>query len=320
VSDSGTIDLVAGKVTGISSGVDLKLTVSFLGCDDNIITVPAAECPECEKPILTAGELSCDASTSSYSVEFTVSDGTITSSEGAVSGNKIINIPLGSDVVITATSGVSCSSSITITGLSECPTECKLPDLIVGQAICDGVGSGTYTVSYTENTGADILVTDGTDNNNGTISGTIGTDIIISASNGRDCTSTMSIESPADCLDPCASPLISIGGASCTTDGSATYEVSFSLVPGASLVSDSGTINLGSGKVTGIASGVDVILTASFLGCDDDVITVPAAVCPECEKPILTAGEISCDATNSTYSVVFTVSDGTITSSAGTVS
>jgi len=87
----------------------------------------------------------------------------------------------------------------------------------------------------------------------------------------------LSIESPVDCLDPCASPLISIGGSICSTDIAEQYEVNYTLIPGAIL-----TVNAGSvvdGKVVSIPGNIDLIITVHFEGCDDDVIEIPSKAC-----------------------------------------
>ncbi|WGH76596.1 gliding motility-associated C-terminal domain-containing protein [Tenacibaculum tangerinum] len=306
----------AGVVTDIPSGTEVVLTVSFPGCAENtVVTVPSADCPLCDLPVLTVGEITCDATT--YTVNY-ISDGaTITASGGTVDAttNTITGIALGDDITITASNGAGCDTTISVTGPDTCPTDCVQPDLSLGQAVCDGVGATTYTVSYTENTGATLLVVGGTDNNNGTITGNIGTNMTVTATNGN-CELSLAVTSPVACDDPCENTAISIGGTSCATDGSATYDVTFTATAGATVTASAGTV--GAGVVTDIPSGTEVVLTVSFPGCaENTVVTVPSADCPLCDLPVLTVGEITCDAT--TYSITYFSDGATITASGGTV-
>ncbi|MCF8716531.1 hypothetical protein JM658_17040, partial [Joostella atrarenae] len=95
-------------------------------------------------------------------------------------------------LTITATNDTSCETITTVAIPSDCPSDCIFPDLTVGQGICDGVGATTYTVNFTETTGATLTVTGGTNNGDGTIAGAIGTDIVITATNGS-CESIITI-------------------------------------------------------------------------------------------------------------------------------
>ena len=310
-SDQGTVG--AGMVTGIPSGTPVTLIAIYAGCVNDTVLIPAAICPECELPVLSLGQQNCDGTT--YSLDLAVSSAdTVTSTAGTVIGSSITGIPLGTDVTITASNGAGCETSMDITGPDTCPTDCNVPDLSVGQAVCDSIGSTTYTVSYTESTGAGIVVIGGTDNNDGTLSGTLGTAMTITASNG-DCEVIVGVSSPVACDDPCANPPISIGGATCSGD-SAYYAVIFTTSSGVTVTSDQGTV--GAGMVTGIPSGTPVTLIAIYAGCVNDTVLIPAAICPECELPVLSLGQQSCDGT--TYSLDLAVSSAdTITATAGTV-
>ncbi len=270
VADAGVVG--TGEVTNIPSGTDVTLTISYPGCEDEVLVIPSTDCPLCDLPVLTVGTIDCDGNSGTYSISYISNGTTITASSGTIGANEITGIPLGTDVTITSSNDTSCETSITVTGPTSCPTDCNQPDLSLGQAVCDGVGSGTYTVSYTENTGATLAVIGGADNGDGTISGTVGTDITVTASNGN-CIISLDVTSPTDCDDPCEQPVISIGGTSCATDGSATYTVQYVLSPGATVVADAGVV--GTGEVTNIPSGTDVTLTISFPGCEDEIIFVP---------------------------------------------
>ncbi|WP_158640515.1 DUF7507 domain-containing protein [Anseongella ginsenosidimutans] len=226
--------------------------------------------------LLTIGQLTCDPADGTYSVSY-VSNGDVTATAGTVdaANNMITGIPLGTGITVTS----SCSgSSVTaqVAGLATCPDDCVMPDLTLGQPLC-GTGN-TYTVSYSESTGAAIMVTGGTDNGDGTITGTIGTAITVMASNGN-CTSTLTVTSPVGCDVPCKNPSISIGGTQCASDGSATYEVVFTVLPDAVVTSDQGTVDIANGIITGIPLGTPATLTVSYQNCPDLVIVVPSSKC-----------------------------------------
>ncbi len=282
-TDSGTAIVGPDSITNITSGVDITITVSIPGCDDTVVTVPAADCPECSLPVISAGDVTCDAAAGTYSISFFTDADTVTPTAGTVDmANGIItDIPLGTDVTITASNGAGCETNIDVEGPDTCPTNCAMPDLFAGQAVCDGVGAGTFTFNFSENTGATITVVGGIDNTDGTVSGTIGTPVTITASNGGDCEVSITVESPANCDDICSLAPVSLSAATCSSDGSGNYEIAFTLIPGATIASDFGNINVGAGMITDIDAGQDVTITVSVPGCSDTVIVVPAPSCSD---------------------------------------
>ncbi|MBL4888205.1 MAG: gliding motility-associated C-terminal domain-containing protein, partial [Flavobacteriaceae bacterium] len=267
-------------------------------------------------PILSIGQLDCNETT--YSVNY-ISNGAVSSTAGTVdAGNNIItDIPLGINITITSTSTSGCTTSMLVTGLAECPTECETPNLMVGNPKCDGPSTNTYTVKYTETTGAILTITNGTDNGDGTITGTIGADISIKAANDL-CVSEINITSPSanECEVLCEIPPISIGGANCTENNEQfTYEVSFSAISGATVTSSAGIV--GNNIITNIPSGLNIIITIRVEGCEDTLVEVTAPNCtPLCPKPILSVGQIDCE--EDAYSVKY-ISNGVVTTTAGTV-
>ncbi|WP_369048666.1 DUF4347 domain-containing protein, partial [Tenacibaculum sp. UWU-22] len=237
--------------------------------------------PECVLPLLTVGDSMCDDATGTYSVNFITNATTVTANAGNVdmTGKTITGVPFGTDLLIKAVDG-DCATEINVSALQDCPTDCTIPDLEVGQAICDGTDANTFTFKYTETSGADISVTNGTNNGDGTVSGTIGTDVIIKASNGGNCISEITVESPKDCKDPCSDPMITIGGTVCKGDGIGTYDVHFDVIPGATVIANMGTVDMANGLIKNVSSGNDVTLTVSYTGCDNQTITVTAPNCP----------------------------------------
>ncbi|MVM37025.1 hypothetical protein GO730_04050 [Spirosoma sp. HMF3257] len=136
-----------GVVSGVASGVPLSVTVSLAGCADKVILVPAGTCAvPCQKPTLTLASPVCNGST--YSVSFYSSVASVTANAGQVVGNSITGIPVGTAVSVTATAGAGCVEVQSVASPASCTVSCTLPDLSVGQPICNG---NTYSVSYSLN-------------------------------------------------------------------------------------------------------------------------------------------------------------------------
>ncbi|MEL4309154.1 hypothetical protein, partial [Joostella sp. CR20] len=301
--NSGTVDAANNMIVDIPIGTDVFITASNPNCDfeQTVSAFAPNECrEECQDPVLTVSDLVCNVTT--YSLTY-ISDGeTITPSAGTLDAttNTINDIPFGTTLTITAQNGDTCITETIVEIPTECPTTCVLPDLSVGQGFCDGVGSSTYTATYIEKTGAVIVIDGGTDNGDGTLTGTVGTDIIVTAVNGA-CETSITIVSPDDCSDPCINPNVSIGGTVCSDD-LLTYDVQIAVATGVVITSSEGTLNAESTAIEGIDTGTPVDITATFSGCTDPkTVTVNSPECPElCQEPILTVGDLSCDTTGYT--------------------
>ncbi|MEL4309187.1 hypothetical protein, partial [Joostella sp. CR20] len=196
----------------------------------------------------------------------------VTASAGVVdmTTSTVSGVPFGTELTITATSGTSCVTTQSVSIPATCPTDCVQPSLTVGQAVCDGVGSTSYTVSYTKDANSTLVVTGGTDNGDGTVTGAIGTAIVLTATSG-DCETVITVASPANCDDPCGMPQMSIGGTTCSEDQT-TYSVSFVASTGVTVTADQGTV--GTNMITDIPAGTDVTITSSFDGCDVQTVTI----------------------------------------------
>ncbi|HRP42963.1 MAG TPA: hypothetical protein PLM26_12530, partial [Saprospiraceae bacterium] len=240
-SSHGTVS--AGVVSGIPAGQAVTLTVSFAGCPDQVLVVPAPVCG-CERPVLTTGDITCEGN--SYSVIFFHNGSSISASAGTVSGNRVIDIPLGTNVTITSSNEADCNSTITVTGPTVCQTTCNYPTLNVGQGVCSG--NNTYSVSFTESTGAVISVNAGTISGNSVINIPLGTNVELTAANGA-CVVKITVISPQSCGDICDQPHVSVSRTECSADN-ASYSVYYTLVSGATLTSSHGTVS--AGVVSGI--------------------------------------------------------------------
>ena len=75
------------------------------------------------EPTLTIDGAACDANLTTYTIDFT-SDSTVTSDVGTVSGNQVIDIPVGTDAIVTATLA-SCTVQQIITSPT-CEPDCPV--------------------------------------------------------------------------------------------------------------------------------------------------------------------------------------------------
>ncbi|MEL4309000.1 DUF7507 domain-containing protein, partial [Joostella sp. CR20] len=276
------------EITNVPSGTYTFLYTVDGGCSGTDTTTVTITLIACQDPILTIGDLSCDEN--GYTVSFISNGDTITASAGNVnmSTNSITGVPFGSELTITATNGTSCQTSQSISIPETCPIDCAQTGLTAGQAVCDGSGAGTFTVSYTKNTVSTLEVTGGTDNGDGTVTGNIGTDVILTATSG-DCATVITVASPNNCDNPCELPQISIGGTTCSDD-LLTYSVSFSTSSDATVSADQGTVNTATNTITDIPAGTDVTITSSFDGCSAQEITIPAPDCTTSDIKLLKDG------------------------------
>jgi uncharacterized repeat protein (TIGR01451 family) len=273
-TSGGTLNLGAGTVTGIPSGTSVTLTITTPGCDTRVVTVPAGDCVLCQKPTLTVGIPVCDPGNGTYSVTYYNNVPNISVNAGSISGSRIINIPIGTNVTITATNGTDCAQSLTVVSPANCPGTggCTYPKLTVGQPLCNG--STTWSVSFSTDIGT-VTSTSGTVSGNSIINIPSGTNITVSATNGL-CVSTVQINAPVNCGIPCANSPVSISGPVCET-GSGTYRVYFIAEPGTVVTASGGT--LGAGVVTGIPTGTNLTLTITTPGCATRVVVVPSGDC-----------------------------------------
>ena len=321
-----TVDIAGGTIANIPSGTDATLTVSNTNCSsDQLVTVPAPDCPACVIPQLSVLDMTCAAG-GTVTIAYTASAGAVvTATAGVVVGTEITGLPVGTAVTITATDG-DCSISINTTTMAACPENplCDI-ELSIGQPIC-GIVAGDYSVSYTSNM---AIVTNGIDN--GTyVSATLGTPITITVTDLSDvtCTRTFTVNSDAlDCDDPCSTPALSFGGTDCAADGSDGYTINFTAAATTvvtatnSLGNNVGTVDVAAGTVTGVtvADG-DITLTGMIAGCViNSTIVVSAPDCPTCVIPQLSVLDMTC-AAGGTVTIAYTASAGAVvTATAGVV-
>jgi len=303
--------LSGSSVINIPLGTNLTLTATA-SCGTQTVSVNSpASCIPCTEPQLTLNApTSCTGST--YSI-YAVSNGTITSSAGNVVGDSVVNIPIGINVVVTATDG-GCSTSGAVISPASCPdpSDCTFPSLTTSNGICDGVNSGTYSVAFVVNPSTMVTASAGVVSGNIVSGIPIGTDVTLTAGSGS-CTVSVTRTSPANCIDPCAtSSLVGISGTVCN---GTTYTVNLVASSGVSINPSAGTLS--GSSVINIPLGTNLTLTATAsCGTQSVSISSPAS-CVPCTEPQLTLNApTSC--TGSTYSI-YAISNGNIVASAGNI-
>ncbi|MEX1192062.1 MAG: gliding motility-associated C-terminal domain-containing protein [Brumimicrobium sp.] len=229
-------------------------------------------------PSLSAGEITCNESDGTYDVTFFTDNlATVSSTDGIVGNNEITGIPLGNNITITASYGGDCETSITVQGPTECEDDCEFPDLVVSQGICES--NTTYSVVFSESTGANITINDGTQNGNIIADIPIGTDLIITATNGG-CVTAVTVTSPEDCSEPCENPAYGLAGPICTDSINEFAALNFVLATDATITSSQGTI-VGE-SIIDIPTNTAVTIVISQPGCDNDTVFFDGIDCSEC--------------------------------------
>ncbi len=318
-ASAGTIS--GNIISGIPTGTNVLLTAtSTNGCGTTTAVVKSpTSCPAtggCVPPALAVGNGVCNGG-GVYSV--TVSGtGTLSTSIGTLLSDRIINIPVGTNVAVTSTADGGCTSVVTVNSPADCSTPCATPSASFSAGLCDG---STYSVSFIKTSTSTITAPAGTvvGGDPGSTRGTIvdipnGTVLTATVTESGCSTQEISISAP-----DLAAPTLTVANPVCSGNG--TYSVSFS-TNGLISVSN-GTIS--GNTVTGIPIGTNLTIAASSTnscGTTTFVVTSPAG-CPGsngCVPPGLSAGNGVCNG-GGTYSVAFSASAGaTITASSGTVS
>ncbi|QDK82140.1 DUF11 domain-containing protein [Spirosoma sp. KCTC 42546] len=294
-------------IPSTAAGQQLAYTVSGGGCTQGTVTVNVrSNCSTpCTNPSLATNAPVCSANGQTYSVNVTT-NGTITSTAGTVNGSTISNIPVGTNITITASLN-GCTTTTNVTS-PNCSAPCTNPSLTPGSPVCSANGQ-TYSVNVTTN--GTLTSTAGTVNGSTISNIPVGTNITITASlNG--CTSTATVNSP-NCSTPCTNPSLATNAPVCSANGQ-TYSVN--VTTNGTITSTAGTVN--GSTISNIPVGTNITITASLNGCTTTTnVTSPNCSAP-CTNPSLTPGSPVCSANGQTYSVNVTT-NGAITSTAGTV-
>jgi Ig-like domain CHU_C associated len=217
-----------------------------------------------------------------YSINFT-SDGSVTSSAGIVSENKVINIPAGLTVQLTTTSNNGCNLTKTVNApLCNCPS-IDAPISGGDKNICKGQAIPNLNVIVGDNTTADWYDANQVIVASGTLSFrpiTMGIYYVQARNLLNNCVSTTrtSIQLSVNTL-----PSLNVAAAVCSPD-LLTYSVSFT--SDGVVTSSAGIVS--AGGVSSIPIGTNITLTTSNnAGCSSiQTINSPICTCPNVNIPI----------------------------------
>jgi hypothetical protein len=303
---------VSGNTVTVSSGnATLTATTSCGEVTSLVVTAPSCPVPATctQVPNLSVGNALCTG-TGTYTVSFSATNGTVTSSAGTVSGNTVINIPVGTNAVLTITpTSASCSGqSITVTS----PVSCAAPSCSDGSVgisystACNN--NGTYNINYTTSIAGTTVTSSA--NSFANLTGTVTLTVT------KPGCSPQSVVVSAPVCVLCSKPVLTVQNITCSGTGSG-YTVTFS--SNATVTTNNGSI---SGNTVTVSSG-NATLTATTSCGEVTSLVVTAPSCPvpaACTQvPNLSVGNALCTGTG-TYTVSFSATNGTVTSSAGTVS
>jgi hypothetical protein len=303
---------VSGNTVTVSSGnATLTATTSCGEVTSLVVTAPSCPVPATctQVPSLSVGNALCTG-TGTYTVSFSATNGTVTSSAGTVSGNTVINIPVGTNAVLTITpTSAACSGqSITVTS----PVSCAAPSCSDGSVgisystACNN--NGTYNINYTTSIAGTTVTSSA--NSFANLTGTVTLTVT------KPGCSPQSVVVSAPVCVLCSKPVLTVQNITCSGTGSG-YTVTFS--SNATVTTNNGSI---SGNTVTVSSG-NATLTATTSCGEVTSLVVTAPSCPvpaTCTQvPSLSVGNALCTGTG-TYTVSFSATNGTVTSSAGTVS
>ncbi|TAF22710.1 MAG: DUF11 domain-containing protein, partial [Runella slithyformis] len=234
-------------------------------------------------PTLTlVGAATCAPNSLTYSVSFT-SDGTVTSSAGTVSGNTVSGITAGTNVTLTATSGLNCVRTLVVTA-PDCNCPVVTAPVGTNRTICQGATIPALSVSVGAGETADwfsaaaggVAIATGTLSFTPTAAGTFYAEARNTTNNCKSLTRTAVILT----VNPL--PTLTLNGAATCAANLLTYSVTFT--SNGTVTSSAGTVS--GNTVSGIPIATNVTLTAtSSPGC----VATLAVNAPVCTCPLVTA-------------------------------
>jgi len=319
---SNTGSVSATRISGIPLGTNVIITAqNGLNCSQSLTVPSPSSCPGtggCTYPQLTVGQPLCNGNV--WSVSFTSDIGVVSvSPSGTVSGNSIINIPIGTDITVISTVG-NCIARVNVTSPINCSIPCANSPISISGPICETNGAGTYKINFITEAGVNVVASAGTVAN-GMVTGIpSGVDLTLTVTK-TNCI-TRQIVIPAGTCLVCQKPTLTVGIPICDP-GNGTYSVTYySSVTQANISTNTGTI--GATMISGIPLNQDVTIhAANGPNCSQSLTVLRPSACPGtngCIYPSLTVGQPICNG-NGLWSVSFSSDLGTVTSApAGTVS
>ena len=316
ISSSGTIS--GSKITGITLGTNVVITASNgMNCSQSLTVQSPANCPGtggCEYPELTVGQPICTGG-GFWAVSYSTDTGIMGTTGGTVGANIITNIPIGTNITVSASNGF-CISRINVGSPTNCGVPCANSPITISGPVCETNGAGSYKINFTVDAGTNVIAS----------TGTLSSGMVTGIPSGVDLTLTVTtpgcdtrvIVIPAGDCTVCQRPTLTVGKPECDP-GNGTYSVTYySNV--ANISSSSGTIS--GSKITGITLGANVVITASNgMNCSQSLTVQSPANCPGtggCEYPELTVGQPICTG-GGFWAVSYSTDAGIMGTTGGTV-
>lgn len=225
------------------------------------------------KPRLTVGEISCNGSL--YSINYWTDATEIVASHGVVIAGKIINIPSGSSVKITAGNSPGCEVSFVVNLPAFCDEHCVLPQLSVGQPVCDQAGSDFYKLAYADPTNSPIVLSNGVRTSNQITQVPIGTDLIINVGTGS-CQISFLVPGITDCDNNCDGSQLSLSAPVCTADQN-LYFINYAARNFSAIAANFGQIL--PGRISGIPVNASLEINATGLFCNPHQTYIAPVLC-----------------------------------------
>ncbi len=249
-------------------------------------------------PNLVVNSTNCATNLLTYSVSF-ISNATVTSTSGVVSGNIVSGIPIGTDAILTAISSTGCTiSQNIISPICNCPTV-NAPISGGDKTICSGetipslsvsVGSGDSADWYDAPSGGNLLLA------NSTIFSPTNAGVFyaLARNSSNNCVSSVRT---AVSLTINSLPTLSAGIPACSAD-LLTYSIPFT--SDGVVTSSAGTVSVAAaaaGIISGVPTGTNVVLTTtSSAGCvATQTVNAPSCTCPIVNIPVSTGDKTICE-------------------------
>ena len=230
----------------------------------------------------------------------------VTASAGTVSGNTVMGVPTGTNIVLTATSTAGCQTTLNVNA-----PNCACPNvnapISAGDQNATCVGTAIPSVSVTVNAGETADWYDAPTGGNLLASATTyqptqrRTFHVEARNTTTNCVSASRISVS---VSQNALPSLSITGVACSADLK-TYDVNF--ITDGVVTTSAGTVS--GNTVTGVPAGTNTVLTAtSSAGCQTTLnVNAPNCVCPTVNAPISAGDQTATCVSSAIPSVSVTV-------------
>ncbi|WP_332368954.1 hypothetical protein [Spirosoma telluris] len=167
-SINASVGMVSGNtVSGIPVGTPVVITaMQSASCLSTLTVQSPVSCssnPGCTSPQLTVGQPICNGN-GTYTVSFEANKGMVSVNAGTISGNAITGIPVGTNLIVTATDG-TCVTRVNVVSPVSCTNPCDNPGISLSGPLCDDKGTNTYYLYYTLTAGASVKVSQGVASN-----------------------------------------------------------------------------------------------------------------------------------------------------------